>query len=373
MTKVLLVFGTRPEAIKMAPVVLALKREQEFSVQVCVTGQHREMLDQVLELFGITPDFDLNVMRNDQSLTGIMCAILNGIEPILANSHPDIVLVHGDTTTSFAVALAAYLKKIKVGHIEAGLRTGDLYSPWPEEGNRKLIASLAQVHFAPTEKSKSNLQSEGICEESIFVTGNTVVDSLHAGLELLSADTAFQKSIMQKYKNINFKKRIILVTGHRRENIGEGIMNLCQALITISKSYADVEIVFPVHLNPKIKQPVSTMLSGIENIFLIDALTYKEFLYFMQKSYCIVTDSGGIQEEAPSLGKPVVITRDTTERPEAIKSGNAILVGRSKEKLLKAVIMLLENKDKYEAMATAKNPFGDGRASSRIIDILKAL
>lgn len=373
MTKVLLVFGTRPEAIKMAPVVLALKREHEFSVQVCVTGQHREMLDQVIKLFGITPDYDLNIMRDDQTLTGIMCSILNGIEPILENFRPDIVLVHGDTTTSFAVAMAAYFKKIKIGHIEAGLRTGNLYSPWPEEGNRKLTASITDIHFAPTADSKSNLTSEGVGEESIFVTGNTVVDALHHGLAILAEDKVFERDTVQKYEFINFSKRIILVTGHRRENIGEGIMNLCETLIEVSKNFGDVEIVFPVHMNPRVKEPIYKMMSGIKDVHLLDALNYKEFLYFMNKSYCIVTDSGGIQEEAPSLGKPVVITRDTTERPEAIKSGSAVLVGQSKEKLFKTLVTLLENKDAYQVMATANNPFGDGHASERIMKILKTL
>ena len=372
MTKVLLVFGTRPEAIKMAPVILSLKQDHEFSVQVCVTGQHREMLDQVLRLFRIIPEYDLNIMRKDQTLTGIVSSILDGLEPILEECCPDIILVHGDTTTSFAVAMAAFYKKIPVGHIEAGLRTGDLYSPWPEEGNRKLTAAITNLHFAPTERSKSNLIAEGVSKESIFITGNTVVDALHTGLNILENDIYYQKKITRRYKDIDFNKRIILVTGHRRENIGEGIINLCKTMVVIARRFEDVEIVFPVHMNPKVKEPVFQMLSGKKNIHLLEPLSYQDFLYLMQKSYCIVTDSGGIQEEAPSLGKPVVVTRDTTERPEAIISGSAVLVGQSEKKLTNTLIRLLENDGTYKAMATAKNPFGDGHASDRIINALKA-
>ncbi|WP_180178799.1 non-hydrolyzing UDP-N-acetylglucosamine 2-epimerase [Acinetobacter sp. YH01013] len=369
--KVLLVFGTRPEAIKMAPLALQLKQQEGgFETKVCVTGQHRQMLDQVLELFNLTPDYDLNLMKPGQTLSDITSGVLKGLEQVFAEWTPDVVLVHGDTATTFAASLAAYYHKIAVGHVEAGLRTGDIYSPWPEEANRKLTGALTTYHFAPTQSSYNNLIKENIDPKNITITGNTVIDALLTVKEKVETDRAVIAQFEQQFNFLDSTKKLILVTGHRRENFGQGFLNICTALANIAKQYPDVQIVYPVHLNPNVQKPVNELLSGISNIYLIAPQDYLPFVYLMNRSYLILTDSGGIQEEAPSLGKPVLVMRDTTERPEAVEAGTVKLVGTDAALIQQSVIELLENTEIYETMAAAHNPYGDGTASQQIIRAL---
>jgi len=370
MIKVLTVFGTRPEAIKMAPLVKALKAHPAIDAKVCVTAQHREMLDQVLELFEITPDFDLNIMKQGQTLTGVTASILLGLDKILDDDyHPDLILVHGDTTTTLSASLAAFYKQIPVGHVEAGLRTGNIYSPWPEEGNRKLTGALATIHYAPTETSKANLLNEGIAADCIFKTGNTVIDALLFVREKIRSSAALQETYSKMFPFMNDDNhRYILVTGHRRESFGGGFENICAALADIASSYPDVDIIYPVHLNPHVQEPVNRLLSHQSNIHLIDPLDYLPFVYLMDRSYIVLTDSGGIQEEAPSLGKPVLVMRDTTERPEAVEAGTVLLVGTERESIVNAVTTLLNDNEAYKSMSVAHNPYGDGNASARIVE-----
>jgi UDP-N-acetylglucosamine 2-epimerase (non-hydrolysing) len=365
-TKILIVFGTRPEAIKMAPVVKSFNNSCEIELKVCVTGQHRQMLDQVLELFSIKPDFDLNLMKPNQDLTDITVGVLKGLREIFRSWRPEWVLVHGDTTTTLATSLAAYYEKISVGHIEAGLRTGDIYSPWPEEVNRRAVANIARVHFSPTEHARENLIREGVDERLIFVTGNTVIDALFEIKDRLENDDLMFRSIKKLIPVLNEDKKTILVTGHRRENFGDGFENICMALNDISVRN-DVEIIYPVHLNPNVQEPVRRILGSSRNVHLISPLEYVPFVYLMSKSHIILTDSGGIQEEAPSLGKPVLVLRNTTERPEAVLAGTVKLVGTSRESIVEEVSKLLDNPTEYMAMAHSKNPFGDGSAANRIL------
>ena len=368
--KILFVFGTRPEAIKMAPVVKKLQEQSDiFEVAVCVTAQHRHMLDQVLDLFDITPDFDLDIMQARQSLSDITSRVLAGVEKTIDTFKPDIVLVHGDTTTTFASSLAAFYKHVSVGHIEAGLRTGNIYAPWPEEMNRKLTSALTTFHFAPTEKARENLLNENVLEDRIFVTGNTVIDALFDVVTYLKSDGVAEKmESMLPVRDEN--KRLILVTGHRRENFGAGFENICKALQQIGQRN-DVEIVYPVHLNPNVQEPVRRFLSGSSNIFLIDPLDYLPFVYLMEKSYLIITDSGGVQEEAPSLGKPVLVMRETTERPEAVEAGTVLLVGTDTGKIVSQTEKLLDSVEFYRKVSMAHNPYGDGMAAKRISEVLE--
>lgn len=368
--KILSVFGTRPEAIKMAPLVLKLNSIREIESKVCITGQHRHMLDQVLEVFSIKADYDLNIMQPNQNLTDITSAILKGLGDVIDDFKPDIVLVHGDTATTFAASLASYYKKIPIAHVEAGLRTGDIYSPWPEEANRKLTTVLAKYHFAPTEKSQNNLLFEGVDKDDIYITGNTVVDALFIASEKLEQNKDLDNNMKRKFHYLDLDKKIILVTGHRRENFGKGFEEICAALAEIATLYPECQIIYPVHLNPNVREPVNRMLSNINNIFLIDPQEYLPFIYLMKKSYLILTDSGGIQEEAPSLGKPVLVMRNTTERPEAVESGNVKLVGTSKNAIVENIIILLEDVMIYKKMSEAINPYGDGNSSQKITDIL---
>ena len=370
MVKVLAVFGTRPEAIKMAPVVHALSRKAD--VKVCVTAQHREMLDQVLNLFEITPDYDLDIMKPGQDLFDITSNVLLGIKRVLQSECPDIVLVHGDTTTSMAVAMAAFYLQIPVGHVEAGLRTHNINSPFPEEFNRQLTSRIATFHFAPTEIAHQNLLEEKVQDSQIFVTGNTVIDALLSMVEK-ARSTNFSDNILEvapflKQKSDTF--RVILVTGHRRENFGQGFEEICQALHDIARENPDVKIIYPVHLNPNVREPVNRILSNINNVYLIEPMEYLTFIKLMDLSYLILTDSGGIQEEAPSLGKPVLVMRDTTERPEALEAGTVKLVGTNKEKIVKMVNQLLTDNKFYGQMSRAHNPYGDGDSSNMICDIL---
>lgn len=370
MKKILTVFGTRPEAIKMACLVKVLEEDSRFDSKVCVTAQHREMLDQVLALFDIQPDYDLDIMKSGQDLFDITSLILIGIREVLVAYKPDIVLVHGDTSTTFAVSLAAFYQQVPVGHIEAGLRTGNIYSPWPEEANRKLTSVLTKYHFSPTQASKQNLLSEGYKDNNIYVTGNTVIDSLLMAKGKLSSDNTKTVEFSEKFSFLGEDKKLILVTGHRRESFGGGFDRICQALVNIAKKYADVEILYPVHLNPNVQEPVNRLLQDVDNIHLIEPLDYLPFIYLMGRSYLILTDSGGIQEEAPSLGKPVLVMRETTERPEAIEAGTVRLVGTDVETITTAVSELLTNRLAYEAMSFAHNPYGDGNACKRIVDVL---
>jgi len=365
--KTLCVFGTRPEAIKMAPLALALGNDERFEARVCVTGQHREMLDQVLELFSIAPDFDLNIMKPGQDLSDVTSAILSGMRSVFSKFKPDVVLVHGDTATTLSATLAAYYHQIPVAHVEAGLRTGNLYSPWPEEGNRKITGAIAELHFAPTPTSRQNLLKEGIAPESIVVTGNTVIDALLGVTSRLDSNSTLRDQAKTPLTSLNLEKKIILVTGHRRESFGEGFENICKALLNIAKEFPDINIVYPVHLNPNVKEPVSRFLSGVSNIYLIPPLDYLPFVYLMSKSHLILTDSGGIQEEAPSLGKPVLVMRETTERPEAIEAGTVRLVGTSSEKITQEVRRLLTEASSYREMSYSHNPYGDGLACEKII------
>lgn len=368
--KVLVVFGTRPEAIKMAPLIYELKRRKDFTVKVCVTGQHREMLDQVLNLFELSPDYDLNLMKPGQSLCDVATGVIKGLVPVFEDFGPEIVLVHGDTATTCSATLASYYHKVKVGHIEAGLRTGDLFLPWPEEGNRKLTTSLASYHFAPTVSSKNNLIREGVPESTIFVTGNTVIDSLLWVTNKLENDSKLKSSLSQLFPNIGDNRKLILVTGHRRENFGKGFLSICESIRMIAAENPDVNIIYPVHLNPNVQTPVNQILSGLKNVFLIEPQGYLPFCFLMGKASLILTDSGGIQEEAPSLGKPVLLMRESTERPEAVEAGTVILVGTDVAVIVNEVNRLLNDSNHYARMSEAKNPFGDGRASQLVADYL---
>lgn len=375
MKRILLVFGTRPEAIKMAPLVKELQKfNDEFFMKVCVTAQHREMLDQVLQIFDIKPDYDLNIMKAGQDLFDITSNVILGLKQVFEEFHPHLVLVHGDTTTSFAASLAAFYKQIKVGHVEAGLRTYNVQSPWPEEGNRQLTGILTDFHFAPTIQSKENLANELKNQDKIYVTGNTVIDALLLTVDKIETDLSLKDKLINNvkasYPNIT-KKKFILVTGHRRENFGEGFINICEALVEIAQRYPDLDLVYPVHFNPNVRQVVNQMLNGIDNVFLIEPLQYQEFVFAMSQSFFIITDSGGVQEEAPSLGKPVLVMRDTTERPEAVEAGTVKLVGADKNNIIKYAIELIENHNEFEKMSKAHNPYGDGTASKRIVEILR--
>ena len=382
MKKVLLVFGTRPEAIKMAPLVQEFRKyPMQFETRVCVTGQHRELLDQVLELFHITTDYDLNIMKPKQDLFDITSCVLLGMRDVLKEAKPDLVLVHGDTTTSMAAALAAFYQRIPVGHVEAGLRTGNKYSPWPEEMNRSITGRIATYNFAPTLCSKDNLLKENVAEESIFVTGNTVIDALHRMVNKLNMDLLLVEKIRQEISEIGYDvdrlasgRRMILVTGHRRENFGEGFLNICHAIRSLAGKYPLVDFVYPMHLNPNVRKPVLEVVGkGNPNVFLIEPLQYLQFVFLMQKSYLVLTDSGGVQEEAPGLGKPVLVMRDTTERREAVESGTVMLVGADSNRIERAVSSLLDDSSFYERMSKAVNPYGDGKACGRIVEYLMQL
>ena len=390
MKKIMLVFGTRPEAIKMAPLVIALKKEKAvFETFVCVTGQHREMLDQVLHIFDIKPDFDLNIMQQGQDLYDITCRVLTGMRDILKTVQPDIILVHGDTTTSSAAALAAFYQQIPVGHVEAGLRTYNIYSPWPEEMNRQLTGRIATYHFAPTPLSRENLLKENVEQRHIIVTGNTVIDALHIIVNRLKNDkvlAAKQEEVLRQAgydvnrlkESVNGKhRRLVLITGHRRENFGEGFIHICTAIKDLAEKYPDVDFVYPMHLNPNVRKPIHEVfgkdLTGLGNMFFIEPLNYIEFIYLMEKSVIVLTDSGGIQEEAPGLGIPVLVMRDTTERPEAVTAGTVELVGTDYEKIVNGVSTLLDDAKAYEKMSKATNPYGDGKASQRILDYIKEI
>ncbi|WP_449465786.1 non-hydrolyzing UDP-N-acetylglucosamine 2-epimerase [Stenotrophomonas humi] len=370
--KVMVVFGTRPEAIKMAPLVTALKQRPELETIVAVTAQHRQMLDQVLELFEITPDEDLNVMQPGQSLSGLTSRIVQGMEQVIAKHKPDIVLVHGDTTTTFATSLAAFYQRTAIGHVEAGLRTGNLYSPWPEEANRKLTGVLASLHFAPTQKSADNLRAENVDPNTIHITGNTVIDALLAVVNKIKSNPALESELAARFPFLDQSKRLILVTGHRRENFGDGFEQICHALKDIA-ARGDTQVVYPVHLNPNVQEPVNRILGDQPSIYLIDPQEYLPFVYLMSRSHIIVTDSGGIQEEAPSLGKPVLVMRDTTERPEAVDAGTVKLVGTSATRIVTEVADLLDNVPAYQRMSHAHNPYGDGLASVHISQMISDL
>lgn len=363
--KVLSVFGTRPEAIKMAPVIRRLSKAPGIDARVAVTAQHREMLDQVLRLFEINPDYDLDLMKPGQGLTEITIGVLNGLKPVLEDFRPDLVLVHGDTTTTFATSLAAYYQRIAVGHVEAGLRTGNIYSPWPEEINRKLAGAIASLHFAPTEQSYRNLVSEGVNRTRIHVTGNTVVDALLEVAAMLEADSSLASGY-EAALEVDRSKRMILVTGHRRESFGGGFERICAALSRLA-ARDDIQIIYPVHLNPNVKGPVHDLLGGLRNVKLIEPQDYLPFVWLMTRAELILTDSGGVQEEAPSLGKPVLVMRDTTERPEAVQAGTVKLVGTDDELIFRESVRLLDDSSAYETMSRAHNPYGDGRAAERIL------
>ncbi|WP_324378454.1 UDP-N-acetylglucosamine 2-epimerase (non-hydrolyzing) [Enterovirga sp.] len=368
--KVLTIFGTRPEAIKMAPLVLGLSGDSRFESQVCITAQHREMLDQVIELFGIVPDFDLDVMTARQDLYGVTSAILTGVKPVLETVRPDMVLVHGDTATTLAATLASYYARIPVGHIEAGLRTGNLYSPWPEEGNRRVTGALAHLHFAPTEASRQSLRRENVPDERIVVTGNTVIDALLQVVDRIRRDTALDAAMAQRFDFLASGRRMVLVTGHRRENFGGGFERICVAIRRISEQFPDVDVVYPVHLNPNVREPVGRLLQGVSNIHLIEPQDYLPFVWLMNRSHVIVTDSGGVQEEAPSLGKPVLVMRDNTERPEAVEAGTVRLVGTDADAIFDWTARLLTDQAAYNEMSRAHNPYGDGQAVQKILDAL---
>ena len=375
MKKILIVFGTRPEAIKMVPLIKEFKKYNDFEAKICVSAQHRQMLDQVLNLFEIKPDYDLDIMKANQDLYDISSRVLLGMRDVMKDFCPNVVLVHGDTTTSFVGALAAFYQKIKIGHVEAGLRTNDLYSPFPEEANRQITGVLADFHFAPTQSAKQNLIKENKNPNSIIVTGNTVIDALLLMIDKIEKNVNLRDEITSilrlKYSNFGSERKFILVTGHRRENFGDGFLNICDALKNIAQNNPEIDIVYPVHLNPNVQKPVREILSNLSNVYLIDPLEYEKFVYLMSKSFFIITDSGGIQEEAPSLGKPVLVTRDTTERPEALQSGTVKLVGTNKNIIIKEAQNLILQKDEFEKMSKANNPYGDGKASERIVEFLK--
>lgn len=375
MKKILLVFGTRPEAIKMAPLVKEFQKDTEhFETKVCVTAQHRQMLDQVLEVFGITPDYDLNIMAPNQDLYDITSKVLLGLRDVLKDFAPDVVLVHGDTTTSMAASLVAFYRQIAVAHVEAGLRTYDMLSPWPEEMNRQVTDRICTYYFAPTGQSRQNLLRENIEEKKIFVTGNTVIDALLMAVDIIATKTGMEEQIHKEIQEKGYtvgERDYILVTGHRRENFGEGFLHICKAIRELASKYPDIDIVYPVHLNPNVQKPVYELLSGLDNVFLISPLDYLPFIYAMQHSILLLTDSGGVQEEAPSLGKPVLVMRNTTERPEAVEAGTVKLVGTDAETIVGNVVELLRNKELYKRMSETHNPYGDGQACERIVNALK--
>lgn len=373
MKKILTVFGTRPEAIKMAPLIFAMNEDCRFISECCVTAQHRELLDQVLNFFNIQTNYDLDIMKKDQKLNEIISSVLLKMDAVLNSSRPDMVLVHGDTSTTFAAALGSFFKQIPVGHVEAGLRTGDIYSPWPEEANRKLTATITNYHFAPTNLAKNNLINEGYLDTNIQVTGNTVVDALFMTLEKLNENSQLSKRVSQNFQFLDESRRLILVTGHRRENFGDGFKRICISLKEIAERNKDTQIVYPVHLNPNVKDTVEKLLCDIPNIYLIDNQEYLPFVYLMNRSYMILTDSGGIQEEAPSIGKPVLVMREKTERPEAIESGTVKLVGTEVDMIVESTQELLNNDEIYNHMSNATNPYGDGHASERILDFIDSL
>jgi UDP-N-acetylglucosamine 2-epimerase (non-hydrolysing) len=409
MKKILLVFGTRPEAIKMAPLIKEFQKQpKQFEIKVCVTAQHREMLDQVLNLFEIEPEYDLNIMKAEQDLYDVTARVLLGMREVLKKAQPDLVLVHGDTSTSTAAALAAFYQQIPVGHIEAGLRTHNIYSPWPEEMNRQLTGRIATYHFAPTPLSKENLQTENISDEKITVTGNTVIDALYWVIEKMRADKSLDENVikilidfglpvekLQSWKATEYNRKLVLITGHRRENFGQGFLNICEAIKELAETFPDVDFVYPMHLNPNVRKPIAQIfgenaviknqhnnnaetqssplggeLEGGHNVYFIEPLDYLPFVYLMNNSYLVLTDSGGIQEEAPGLGKPVLVMRDTTERPEALDAGTVKLVGTNKQKIINEVSKLISNQVRYQQMAHANNPYGDGLACKRIVDSL---
>lgn len=385
MKKVMLVFGTRPEAIKMAPLVKEFqKHTDEFQTIVCVTGQHREMLDQVLHIFDITPDYDLNIMKQGQDLYDVTSRVLLGMRDVLKEAQPDVVLVHGDTTTSTAAALAAFYQQIAVGHVEAGLRTRNIYSPWPEEMNRQLTGRIATYHFAPTQLSRQNLLSEGVDESRVVVTGNTVIDALYMVVEKIKGDKALDSDLENQLRQAGYDvnrladgKKLVLITGHRRENFGEGFISMCEAIKALTEKYPDVDFVYPMHLNPNVRRPIHKVfgedLANLGNMFFIEPLEYLSFVYLMEKSNIVLTDSGGIQEEAPGLGKPVLVMRDTTERPEALEAGTVKLVGTDYDKIVGEVSALIDDQAYYDRMSKAVNPYGDGKACQRITDRLMQL
>lgn len=383
MKTAMLVFGTRPEAIKMAPLVKEFQKHPEtFKTIVCVTGQHRQMLDQVLQLFEITPDYDLNIMKQGQDLYDVTARVLVGMRDVLKEAHPDVVLVHGDTTTSTAAALAAFYQQIPVGHVEAGLRTHNIYSPWPEEMNRQITGRIATYNFAPTPLSKANLLREAVAEESITVTGNTVIDALYWVVNKIKEDKTLNSELQALLAQAGYDvnrlangKKLVLITGHRRENFGDGFINMCTAIRDLTQKYPDVDFVYPMHLNPNVRKPIHEVfgenLENLGNMFFIEPLEYLSFVYLMEKSNIVLTDSGGIQEEAPGLGKPVLVMRDTTERPEALEAGTVKLVGTDYNKIVAEVSALLDDQAHYDAMSKAVNPYGDGLACGRIVETLK--
>ena len=370
-TSILTVFGTRPEAIKMAPVVKALRRFAPSGavVKTCVTAQHRQMLDQVMETFGLKADYDLDVMSPNQTLGDVTCKVLKGMDGVLQAFNPDLVLVQGDTTTVMATALAAFYRRIDIGHVEAGLRTGDIYSPWPEEMNRLVAGNVAKFHFAPTARAKENLLRENKQAANIFVTGNTVIDALHDACSIIDSDSSLKARLGAQFPFLDDGKKLILVTGHRRENFGGGFISICNSIAKIA-GREDVQFVYPVHMNPNVRKPVNDILANKGNVFLIDPLDYLSFLYLMRRAYLVLTDSGGVQEEAPSLGKPVVVMRDTTERPEAVDAGAVVLAGTDEEKIVGSVMRLLDDSGFYSQMSEAVNPYGDGLAAERIAKIV---
>ena len=380
MKRIMLVFGTRPEAIKMCPLVKEFQKyPEDFETIVCVTGQHREMLDQVLRIFDVTPDYDLNIMKQGQDLYDVTSRVLTGMRDVLDKVKPDVVLVHGDTTTSTAAALAAFYRQIPVGHVEAGLRTHNIYSPWPEEMNRQITGRIATYDFSPTPLSRQNLLDEGVSQDNIIVTGNTVIDALHMVVARIKDDQVLQHQLSKQLQtagyDVSHSKRLVLITGHRRENFGEGFLNICRAIRDLAKKYPDVDFVYPMHLNPNVRKPIHEIfgerLEDLGNLFFIEPLEYLDFVFLMEKSTLVLTDSGGIQEEAPGLGKPVLVMRDTTERPEALDAGTVKLVGTVYNKIVEEVSRLLDDKAAYEAMSHAVNPYGDGHACARIVEKLK--
>ena len=385
MKRVMLVFGTRPEAIKMAPLVQEFRKHpDQYETLVCVTGQHREMLDQVLNIFGIVPNYDLNIMKPGQDLYDVTARILSGMRDILTRTQPDVLLVHGDTTTSMAVALAAFYQQIPVGHVEAGLRTHNIYSPWPEEMNRQITGRIATYHFSPTPFSRENLLREGIDKSRILVTGNTVIDALYAVVNKMKDDVPLQLSLEKELKAAGYDtgrlvteegRRLVLITGHRRENFGDGFLHICRAIKMLSEKYPDVDFVYPMHLNPNVRKPIKEIFGENcqSNLFFIEPLEYLSFVYLMEKSHIVLTDSGGIQEEAPGLGKPVLVMRDTTERPEALEAGTVKLVGTDYDKIVSEVSSLLDDAQYYEKMSQAVNPYGDGKACERIAQYIQTL
>lgn len=379
----MLVFGTRPEAIKMCPLVIELKKHPDvFETKVCVTGQHREMLDQVLKIFGVVPDYDLNIMKQSQDLYDVTSKVLMGMRKVLHEAKPDVILVHGDTTTSMAAALAAFYQQIQVGHVEAGLRTHNIYSPWPEEMNRQITGRIASINFAPTQLSRQNLLKEGVSDKRITVTGNTVIDALQMIVAKMSSDDGLNKVLKSKLLSFGYDigrltcgKKLVLITGHRRENFGEGFLNICNAIKKLAQTYSSVDFVYPMHLNPNVRKPIHVVfgedLTHLGNVFFIEPLEYLEFIYLMKIASIVLTDSGGIQEEAPGLGKPVLVMRDTTERPEAVEAGTVQLVGTDMWKIIRGVSQLLDDADEYSKMAQAVNPYGDGNACQRIVQALR--